>query len=243
MTIRVGTAGWAIPGAVAENFPSEGNGLERYAGRFTGVEINSSFYRSHRHATWARWAASVPEGFSFAVKLPRLISHEYKLLGCGATLSQFFDEVDGLGAKLAILLLQLPPKFAFDARVFADFVAMIREASDAVLVCEPRHASWFEDDPDHVLARLGVARVAADPACVPAAARPGGWSGLQYWRLHGSPRIYRSRYEDPALDALAKDLIAAPDESWCVFDNTAAGAAAGNALSLSFRLDSTAERR
>lgn len=77
-----------------------------------------------------------------------------------------------------------------------------------------------------------VARVAADPARHPAAATPGGWKGLSYWRLHGSPQMYRSPYDEDALAAVAADVWAAPADAWCIFDNTTSGAAAANALRL-----------
>ena len=79
--VRVGTAGWAIPRDVASFFPETGSALERYAARFTAAEINSSFHRPHRPSTWVRWAEAVPDGFRFAVKLPRTITHDLRLVG------------------------------------------------------------------------------------------------------------------------------------------------------------------
>src|SRR5687767_13604572 len=76
MEAVIGTAGWSIASRHAEHFTGEGTALQRYAERFNGVEINSSFYRRHRPETWQRWAASVPAQFRFAVKLPRTITHE-----------------------------------------------------------------------------------------------------------------------------------------------------------------------
>ena len=78
MPIRIGTAGWTVPKAVAHAFPGEGGHLARYAGRLDAVEINSSFYRPHRPATYARWAECVPKDFRFAVKVPRLVTHELR---------------------------------------------------------------------------------------------------------------------------------------------------------------------
>ena len=107
-------------------------------------------------------------------------------------------------------------------------------------MCEPRHPTWFGADADSLLARWKVARVAADPARVPEAAEPGGWRDLAYYRLHGSPRIYYSSYDAAYLDALAARIesdLAADRTVWCIFDNTAAGAAAGNALGLMERLE------
>lgn len=73
-----------------------------------------------------------------------------------------------------------------------------------------------------------IARVAADPPRHPAASTPGGWRGISYWRLHGSPQMYRSSYDEPALRALQ----AASGETWCIFDNTTSGAAPADALRL-----------
>jgi uncharacterized protein YecE (DUF72 family) len=90
-----------------------------------------------------------------------------------------------------------------------------------------------------------VARVAADPAVVPEAAESGGWSELVYYRLHGSPEMYRSAYPDGYLREMATRLefAAARAEVWCVFDNTARGAATENALALDQYLGINAQRR
>jgi len=85
-----------------------------------------------------------------------------------------------------------------------------------------------------LLKNFRVSRVAADPARVPQAREPGGWNGLAYYRLHGSPTIYRSAYSAKFLDTLSDDLrVRAASPVWCIFDNTAEGAATGNALDLS----------
>jgi len=113
---RVGTAGWAIRKEHAAAFPAGGTHLQRTAQRFNAVEINSSFYRPHRRATYERWAASVPDDFAFAVKAPRTITHDLRLAGADAVLDRFLAEASGLGIKLGVLLFQLPPSLAFDAR-------------------------------------------------------------------------------------------------------------------------------
>ena len=239
MGVRIGTAGWSIARKDADAFPAEGTGLERYSRVFSGVEVNSSFHRAHRPSTWAKWADSVPDQFRFAVKIPKTITHQAKLVNVGALLVPFAEQVQQLGGKLAILLVQLPPKLAFDAEVAKGFFATLRNAIDAEIACEPRNASWFEDDADAMLRELRVARVAADPALSPTAPSPGGWRGLPYWRLHGSPQMYRSSYGDAALGLYAAQVQAAIDdglEPWCVFDNTAASEATGNALSLMAKL-------
>ena len=234
MAISIGTAGWSIPRDIADRFPDEGSGLERYASRFPIAEINSSFHRPHRISTWARWRDSVPDGFRFSVKLPKQITHVSKLEDCAAELRKFMGEAETLGPRLAALLVQLPPKLAFDARIAEPFFTRLRDITPAAIACEPRHLSWFEGDAAEVLQRLGVARVAADPAICDAASKPGPWGGLSYWRLHGSPVVYRSSYSD-RIEHYAAELrqeAAAGKDVWCILDNTASSAGAADALLL-----------
>ena len=234
MTIKIGTAGWSIPRDLAHEFPSEGSSLERYASRFDVAEINSSFHRPHRISTWERWRDSVPPRFRFSVKLPKTVTHQARLADCAVLLDEFIGQATVLREKLAVLLVQLPPKLELDPAVASAFFADLRARTDAHLACEPRNASWFTDDADALLDDLQVARVAADPAICDAAARPGGWPGLAYWRLHGSPVVYRSSYLDRLetyADALVDERLAAR-QRWCIFDNTASSAGAGDALAL-----------
>ena len=239
MGATVGTAGWSIAGKEANAFPAEGTALERYSRVFSGVEVNSSFHRSHRPSTWAKWAESVPEQFRFSVKIPKTITHRAKLVDVDALVATFAEEVQQLGGKLAVLLVQLPPKLAFDADVAKRFFGTLRKVINTEIACEPRNATWFEEDVDAMLRELRVARVAADPGLSTAAGAPGGWRGLPYWRLHGSPNMYRSSYSDEVIDEYAaqiQEAIAGGFKPWCVFDNTAASEAIGNALSLIARL-------
>jgi uncharacterized protein YecE (DUF72 family) len=230
---RIGTAGWNVPSLYLGQVPLGGSHLERYARRLNAVEINSSFYRPHRRATYQRWAQSVPDDFRFSVKVPKAITHEAGLADCGALLDRFVDEVTGLGEKLGVLLVQLPPKSAFKKRIANGFFRDLRKRIDIDVVLEPRHASWFAADVDDWLAERNIARVAADPAPVLGAGKPGGRKALAYYRWHGSPRIYYSDYNAAALASLQRRLKEGRARTvWCIFDNTAAGAALGNALEL-----------
>jgi uncharacterized protein YecE (DUF72 family) len=237
--LRIGCVAWTIPKGAAAEFPRAGSHLERYAARFSAVEIDTSFYRPHRPATYARWAASVPAGFRFAVKAPRTITHERRLVDIEEPLARFLGEVAALGDRLGPLLVQLPPSLAFERAVARAFWAGLRRRFAGEVVCEPRHPSWFTAEAGRSLAVVAVARVGADPA--PArvdaalAAAPGGWPGLVYLRLHGSPKIYHSAYSPQRLEALAHTLAALQGRgtpAWCIFDNTAAGAAPVDALAL-----------
>lgn len=238
-TVMIGTAGWSIPTPLAAVFSSQGTHLERYARRFSAVEINSSFYRPHKPATYASWAACVPPNFRFAVKLPREITHVRKLAAATEPLDRFLAEIRPLGDRLGPVLMQLPPSLRYDAAPALAFLEAFRARFDGAVVCEPRNPTWFTDAVDDMLSHFQVARVGADPAVVPRAAGPSGWDGIVYRRLHGSPKMYYSAYPTMALDAVAQTMREAPAharEIWCIFDNTAGGEAARDALNLLDRL-------
>jgi len=238
---RIGCAGWALTKANQAAFPAEGTHLQRYAGRFNAAEINSSFYRQHRPATYERWAAIVPANFRFAVKVPKAITHDQRLVAADVLLDVFLEEASGLGEKLGCLLVQLPPSFAYDAPTVELFFDDLRHQYHGAVALEPRHPSWFTGDVATLLGAYRIARVAADPAPVPLAAEPGGWPELVYVRLHGSPLMYYSAYDEPYLDRLAERLREAATRArvvWCIFDNTALAAATPNALGLLTRLSS-----
>jgi uncharacterized protein YecE (DUF72 family) len=179
--------------------------LELYARRLQRVEVNSSFHRPHRRATWERWAAVTPDHFSFAVKAPKAITHTAKLVNTGGALLEFFDAVRGLRDKLGPVLIQLPPKLTFVEGIAQEFLTTLRELHQGGVVLEPRHAGWFSAPVDNLLRNFQVSRVAADPPKgSELASEPGGWPGLSYWRLHGSPRTYYSEYDHDWLQGLAK---------------------------------------
>ena len=239
--VKAGCAGWSLPRESWPQFPETGTHLQRYAQQLDVAEINSSFYRPHQPATYERWAEGVPPGFRFSVKLPKTITHEKRLRDCDELLAGFLAQASGLGDKLGCLLVQLPPSLAFDDSVATSFFKALRAQHDGAIALEPRHASWFTPEVDAALASAKIARVLADPVLHAPGRLPGGWPGLVYLRLHGSPRMYYSSYSDATLQALAVRLQqAAADgaEAWCIFDNTASGAAVLNALELQRRLPS-----
>jgi uncharacterized protein YecE (DUF72 family) len=228
-TLRIGCAGWSIGRETAASFPGDGSHLERYARVMNCVEINSSFYKPHQASTYARWAEAVPDAFRFAVKLPRSISHDRKLQDINTLLDAFAAEANTLGAKLGCILVQLPPSLKLDAAVADPFFTSLRQRFTCALACEARNGTWFTEAATQLLRDHGITRVIADP--------PAGQGGefvpttdMVYARLHGSPRIYYSSYSDEYLDQVA--AYTASRDAWCIFDNTASGAALGNALTL-----------
>ena len=237
--IRVGTAGWALPRASSAQFPALGSHLERYAQRLNLSEINSSFHRSHQRKTYERWARTTPRDFLFSLKLPRTLTHERLLEGAiDGPLEAFLEESAGLQEKRGPLLIQLPPRLAFESAVARSFFKTLRRRFKGWVALEPRHPSWFTAPASTLCRQLGVTRVAADPARVPDSAPASDWGGFVYHRLHGAPRVYYSAYQDDVLKRLS-DQLAQQAETvpvFCVFDNTTLGHATENALWVRRRL-------
>lgn len=235
---RVAVAGWSMRKEHLELFDGEGSHLERYATRFSAVEINTSFYRSHKRDTYERWAASVPDDFRFSVKMPKQLTHEHRLEHIGAEMTQFLREIGGLGKKLGCILVQLPPSLEYDPRTVETFFGGLRARYRGALVCEPRHRTWFTGAADRRLEAHRVGRVAADPSCGESGDEPSGFDRVAYFRLHGSPVIYQSSYTGDYLALLEARmrLLAQRALVWCVFDNTGRGAATINGLDLRTRL-------
>ena len=216
-------------------FPAAGGpALTRYAAVFDFVEINASFYRPFRAETYAKWALETPDGFRFAVKMPRTITH-FTRLQDPLRLGPFFAQVSALGDKLAAVLVQLPPSLSFDAAVAGLFFTALRESYAGGAVCEPRHPSWTGREAAGLLAAHEIGQVCTT---IPEPARVAGPAGIPvYVRLHGAPRKYYSAYRAEQLASLARFLrLNRRRRCFVVFDNTAGGAAVRNALDLRGRL-------
>lgn len=236
--VRIGLAGWSEAasryGKLLPNAVQEGaTGLQHYAAAFDFVEINSSFYRQVRPETYAKWAGEVPDSFRFSVKMHRLITH-YTRLKNTDLLEDFFGSVSGLGEKLAVVLVQLPPTLVFEKDNADKFFRALRRIYKGCVVCEPRHASWLEKGAQKTLAAHSIGPVLTE---IPAA----GHDPLEnaapkaplYVRLHGTPRKYYSSYSTEDLQHLADFLDGHKErQSYVVFDNTAGPAGVRNALEL-----------
>jgi uncharacterized protein YecE (DUF72 family) len=169
------------------------------------------------------------------VKFPKQVTHVDRLRGAHPQIQQFAAEVAGLAEKLGAVLVQLPPSLEFERAIADEFFRALRVHMACPIVCEPRHVTWFTPAADVLWQQHCIASVAADPSVVPAAAVPGGHGECVYFRWHGSPRMYYSSYDEAALARLAeaaRSASASAKTVWCIFDNTAAGAAVENAVAL-----------
>jgi uncharacterized protein YecE (DUF72 family) len=237
----VGTAGWTIPPQLREVFDSEGSHLERYSRSLNCVEINSSFYREHKPETYSKWASMVPSHFRFSTKLLRYFTQEKRLKETGSRLKEVLEGMSHLGEKWGALLVQLPPSLEFDRNDTVRFLNELRNLYSSPILWEPRHLSWCSDAALELLSAHGVSKVLADPEpCYLTSAKRRKVEKVLYYRLHGSPEIYKSRYSSEIIERLAKKIRSAQagsKEAWCVFDNTTFGFATENALELTSALN------
>lgn len=239
-SIYIGCAGWNIPANQKSNFPESGSHIERYAARLPAVEINSSFYKTHLDKTYIRWRETVPNDFRFSAKLPKTITHAHRLKNTESLLDTFLQGATQLKQKLGCLLIQLPPSLVFIEADVVSFLNNLKQRYDGNLVLEARHKSWFTSEVNHLMFTYQIAQAAADPSVCEVDGDPRGWSEFIYYRWHGSPEIYKSRYGSEQIKALAIKLKQYAREGkniWCIFDNTTYGAAYANAFELILALN------
>lgn len=162
MAVRIGTSGFLYDHWRGRFYPpaARGSELPFYADRFDTVELNVTFYRMPSSATFRAWAGRVPEGFVFAVKASRYLTHVRRLLEPREPVEFLLERASELGPRLGPILLQLPPDMPVDidrlATTLDAFPPAIRVA------VEPRHASWFTDEVRDLLVTRGAALCLAD---------------------------------------------------------------------------------
>lgn len=231
--IYVGTAAWNIPKMALESFPTEGTHLERYAQVLNAVEINSSFYKDHQGKSYKRWADSTPIDFKFSVKLNRRFTHDCKLKIDKEDLRMNLSAISELGEKWGSLLLQFAGKQQFQPKDMEVFYKTIRERFHGAIALEARNLSWMSEDSMALMQEYGVSKVDADPEKCPGKLNFEFPEKIKYYRLHGSPEIYKSDYDQNYLNELFKKISAQhAGDVWCIFDNTAYGHATNNAVTI-----------
>jgi uncharacterized protein YecE (DUF72 family) len=163
MRIHIGTSGYAYPEWRGTFYP-EGLPASKmfasYADRFRAVEINATFYRAPTLKMTDGWRAQAPDGFVYALKAPRRITHDARLRDCEDAVRFFCDNARALGPHLGPLLFQLPPNFRADAGRLAAFLPWLPSGVKAAF--EFRHDSWLNDDVYALLTAHGAALCIAD---------------------------------------------------------------------------------
>jgi len=170
VAIRAGTSGFSYPAWKGNFYPetlAAKEMLRYYAGRFSTVEINNTFYRMPKTDVVRSWADEVPEDFRFAIKASQRITHMRRLKDCAEPLAILFRVTAELGPKLGALLFQLPPNLKKDVPRLADFFAAMPDRRRVAM--EFRNASWFDDEVFDVLRKAGCALCVADDGEEPVA--------------------------------------------------------------------------
>jgi uncharacterized protein YecE (DUF72 family) len=236
----VGTSGWSYPHWRGVLYPPEAKSAEWlriYAGTFRTVELNASFYHMPRPETFRKQAAQTPEGFLFAVKAHRSITHEMRLAGAMERWAEFVSSAMELGAKLGPVLLQFPPSFRAQPELLEEFLsahAADRQRRALRLAFEFRHASWFAGAVADILHQHGAALVLADSSRYPQAPlEPQG--AFVYLRFHGPAALFASSYSEAQLEEWAARIrgwLGEGRDVYAYFNNDAGGCAVRNALRL-----------
>ena len=207
MAIRIGTSGFIYEHWRRRFYPpsARGSELERYARTFDTVELNVTFYRMPPSATFRSWAARVPDGFLFAVKASRYLTHVRRLQAPRSSVDLLVDRASELGSHLGPVLIQLPPDLEIDMKALE--MTLDAFPQGLRLAVEPRHSSWFTYDLRQSLTDRGVALCLADRGGpITPTWRTADWTYLRFHAGRGSPRPC---YEGHELEAWAERLEAA----------------------------------
>lgn len=233
--LHIGTSGWQYP-AWRDRFYQglpRSQWLSFAASRFTGLEINSTFYGTPREESLRRWRKAVAGDFRFAMKGHRFVTHRKRLKDVDESVRRVRDSARPLGKWLAAVVWQLPGDLRCDPGRLDGFLRALRCWTAVPHAMEFRHSSWFTQTVADALGEHGIGVCMSDAASWPL------WdavtSDLVYIRLHGHTRTYASAYSTPSLRRWAESIDAWLAEGRRVhvyFDNDAEGAAPRDALRL-----------
>ncbi len=230
----IGTSGWHYEDWKGLFYPHDlpkSRWLEFYARHFPTVELNNSFYRLPSEKAFTNWWKSAPNGFIFAVKASRFITHVKRLKEVEEPLHNFLERSDLLGDKVGPVLYQLPPNMRRNDDRLESFLSILPEGHRNVL--EFRHESWFDNDVFKILKRHNAGWCIFD---MPELASPlVATSDFAYVRFHGSDGLYSSSYSDKQIAAWAEKIAALSKglkTVYVYFNNDVAGYAIDNARTL-----------
>ena len=233
-SIHIGTSGWHYNHWKGTFYPKDlpaSRFLEHYTGHFGIAEINNSFYRLPEKKTLAEWRDTTPDGFVFAAKASRYLTHMKKLKDPEEPLKRLLDRLEVLEDKLGPILFQLPPRWRMNAERLEEFLAVLPEGHRYAF--EFRDASWFDERVYGMLAERSAAFCICDLGGETSPKRT--TADFAYVRLHGPEGAYEGRYGEKRLSEWARSLsgwVREGKEVYCYFDNDEAGYAAQDALEL-----------
>jgi len=241
--VTVGTSGWNYGHWKGRFYPDGLPGtrwLEYYARTFSTLEVNATFYREMGETTYEKWRSSTPDGFLWAVKAHRYITHVKRLRGVEEPVRRFFKSVSVLKEKLGPVLFQLPPSLAFERAALEEFRGCLPPGFRCAI--EARHESWMRDEAIASLRELDIGFCVSDSGGrFPS--RDAVTSDFAYVRLHGPGRIYASEYSEDDLKSWAARIAALGVDAYVYFDNDYRAYAPNNALGLKRLTENSADAR
>jgi uncharacterized protein YecE (DUF72 family) len=202
--------------------------FEYYSQHFNSIELNMTFYRFPKLNFLQSWYDRSPEDFVFTVKAPRLITHYKRLNEAQEALGNFYATVnEGLKEKLGYVLFQFPSTFVYEEHRLERIVNLMDSSMKNVV--EFRHESWWQDTvfksfQENKIAFCGMSHPNLPDTVVKT-------TDSVYYRFHGVPLLYFSKYETQSLETVAHDIgnLDGVKEAYTFFNNTAEGAAVENA--------------
>ncbi len=219
--LYVGTSGWQYPDWRLTFYPREvpqRRWLPYFADRFRTVELNNSFYRLPEARNFRRWRDETPDGFVFAVKMSRFLTHLKRLRDPEEPVARFMDRARELGPRLGPVLLQLPPRMRADAERLAE--ALDSFPKRVRLAVEFRDASWFDDRIRAVLEDRGAAFCLADsPRRKTPEWRTADWGFVRFHEGRASPRPCYGRRALTSWAERIAELWPASADVFCYFNN------------------------
>lgn len=236
VTVHIGTSGWSYAHWAGVLYPDglpPRERLDRYVRHFATAELNSSYYRWPRDATFARWRRRLPPGFLLSVKAPGLLTHVQRLYAPERWLARIGRALGRLGDRCGVLLVQLSPEFAVDEARLGYFLACVPEGLRVAV--EMRHPSWHTERVFALLERYGAAYCVMSGAGLPCVLR--ATARTVYVRLHGPDRhaLYAGSYGEADLRwwaARVREWEGAGHEVFVYFNNDGGGNAVRNAAGL-----------
>jgi uncharacterized protein YecE (DUF72 family) len=237
--LRVGCSGWSYKSWRGRFYPDgtpTTRWLETYAESFDTVEVNATFYRLQKQKAVERWVEQTPNGFRFAVKASRYMSHIRRLRDLDEPLRRFWEPLEPLreAGRLGPVLWQLPENFHRDDEALGGVLELLATGDGGVAAAdhcfEFRHPSWFAPPVMRLLREAGASPVVADDARRPLP-RPKPSGPLVYVRFHYGERGRRGNYSDAELETWRRRLAAWRSQRpvFAYFNNDWEGFAPANA--------------
>ena len=232
--LHIGCSGWSYDHWRGDFYPenlAKSKWFSHYATQFSTVEVNATFYHLPRETTWDKWRDAAPEGFIYAIKLWRQVTHRRRLADAQEPLSTFLRGAEKLGERLGSILVQLPPGLHADHQLLSSFLSLLpRELRFAF---EFRHRSWYEDETYRLLEKHGCSFVLHDyrGRVTPRVAV----GPFIYLRFHGPEGDYQGGYSREALSDWASWLTeqaSSGREVFAYFNNDIGGHAPRDAKAL-----------